>query len=115
MSDNGDDTSVLAANLTGLGLGGQNIVKIAKMLDGLIKSLPASTAFADAGTKHDAYTGAVVAFYNQVREQGLDVLGALAKLLEGHGGDLGTTADILAGADNAATDVAKPDTVVARR
>jgi hypothetical protein len=106
MSDGGADVAIVAANLRALGLGGDNIVKIAEILHNLIKNLLPSTAFADADTKHDKYTAAVIKFYDQVREQGLDVLGALAKLLAGHGGDLGAVADILGAADTAATDTA---------
>jgi hypothetical protein len=106
MADGGADVRIVAANLKALGLGGQNIVKIAEILHGLIKNLPPSTAFADADRKHDKYTAAIIVFYDQVREQGLDVLSGLAKLLEGHGGDIGAVADILGGADAAATDVA---------
>ena len=106
MSDGGADAAILAANLRALGLGGQNIIKIAEILHNLIKNLPPSTAFADAGTKPDKYTAALITFYNQVRDQGLDVLSELAKLLKGHGGDLGAAADILDAADTAATGTA---------
>ncbi|SRR6266550_6330071 len=106
MSEAGPDASIVAANLKALGLGGENIVEIAKILDSVIKSLPPSTDFAAADVTHDKYTASIIAFYNQVRDQGVDVLNRLAKLLEGRGDDLGAAADILGGADVAATDVA---------
>ncbi len=102
------DEGIVAVELAKLGWGGKKIGQTGKKVRGVADSLPPSSVFAAVGVKHDEYTSKVVGFYDQVREQGLEVLKALSMLLDDRGDDVRDVASILGVADDRATDAARP-------